>query len=332
VQLTFLGVLLTFTIDEMISAYILGGLNGGKMKSTFLLMALVTVTMLTVSCTREKEELGSKDNPIKFFLVPSVDAKLLETSGEVIRKRLEELTPYKFKFAVPSSYVAVVESFGTNRADVASINTFGYLMANERYGVEAKIIFLRNGLDTYKAQIIARADGPIKTLKDISGKKFAYVDPASTSGYLLPAKMFLDQNIKPKETIFAKKHDNVVMMVYQHQVDAGATFYSEKTERGIEDARRLVKTQFPDVEEKIKIVTLTDSIPNDPIVFRKEVPQKIKEQVTAALIKLQSTEEGKKLFYDIYGITGMTETTDEKYNSVRGLLKTLGKSSAELTR
>jgi phosphonate transport system substrate-binding protein len=235
---------------------------------------------------------------------------------------------------VPSSYVAVVEAFGTSRADVASINTFGYILANEKYGAEARITFLRHGSEDYQAQIIARADGPIKKLSDINGRKFAYVDPSSASGYLLPAKMFVDNNVKPKETMFAQKHDNVVTMIYQKQVDAGATFYSPPSEDGkkIEDARRLVKTQFPDVEEKIKIVTLTDKIPNDPIVFRKGVPEKMKQEISAAILALQKTPEGNEIFYKIYGVTGMVLSTDAKYDSVRKVLSALGKSAAELQK
>ena len=167
------------------------------MRKKSLLVLILSCLIFSAACTRKKAELGTEDNPIKFFLVPSVDAKLLESSGEQIRIKLESLTPYKYKFAVPSSYVAVVEAFGTNRADVASINTFGYLMAHERYGVEARITFLRNELDTYQAQIIARADGSIHSIQDLNGKKFAYVDPSSTSGYLMPAKLFLDNKIKP---------------------------------------------------------------------------------------------------------------------------------------
>lgn len=298
-----------------------------SIRSTILISL---IAFATTSCTKNKAELGTDDNPIKFFLVPSVDAKMLEDTGKILKKKLEEATPYKYKFAVPSSYVAVVEAFGTKRADVASINTFGYIMANDRYGVEAGITFIRSGSETYKSQIIARADSGINSVEDINGKKFAYVDPASTSGYLLPAKLFKDKNVHPKETMFAQKHDNVVTMVYQKQVDAGATFYSPPDHGRIEDARRLVKTQFPDVEDVVKIVTLTDAIPNDPIAFRKELPAGMKDAIIKALMDFQKTEEGNKLFYGIYGITGMVKSNDARYDDVRELLKTLGKNAAEL--
>lgn len=297
------------------------------------LILVVAVGICLVSCTRDRGEPGSEKNPLKFYLVPSVDAKLLEGTAKFIKAHLEKNTPYKFEFAVPNSYVAVVEAFGTKRADIASLNTFGYIMAHDRYKTQAKITFIRHGKETYQSQIIARADSKVKSLKDIDGKKFAYVDPASTSGYLMPAKLFVENNVKPAETVFANKHDNVVMMVYQKQVDAGATFYSQPNDKGeIEDARRLVKKQYPDIEEKVKIVQLTEPIPNDPIVFREDLSEEIKEKVISTLMAYMETEEGKKVFGEIYGITGMVRSSDARYDSVREMLKALGKSAAELSK
>ena len=295
-------------------------------------LTVCLTVIFALGCTRKEKPLGTAENPLKFFFVPSVDAKLLEASGEKVKAHLEKVTPYKFNFAVPSSYVAVVEAFGTNRADIAAVNTFGYIMANERYGANARIVFVRHGSETYNSQIIARTDSGIESVKDLEGKKFAYVDPASTSGYLLPAKLFADNSVKLAETMFAQKHDNVVTMVYQKQVDAGATFYSPPKDGKIEDARRLVKTQFPDVEDKVKIVQLTDSIPNDPIIFRKELPQDIVNTVVDALLAYVGTEEGKSVFYEIYGITGMVKTDDGRYDLVRDMLKTLGKNAADLSK
>ncbi|MES2769296.1 MAG: phosphate/phosphite/phosphonate ABC transporter substrate-binding protein [Bdellovibrionota bacterium] len=298
-----------------------------------VIFSLIFTLILSVSCTSKRDkELGSAENPVKFFFVPSVDATLLDSGAKVVKEYLEKETPYKYKFAIPQSYVAVVEAFGTDRADVASLNTFGYILANEKYGVEALIRVIRYGSDTYKSQIIAKADGPIKKLEDINGKKFAYVDSASTSGYLLPAKYLKDKGVQPESVVFAKKHDNVVTMIYQGQVDAGATFYTPPDNGKIQDARRLVKTQFPDVEEKIKIVELTSDIPNDPIVFRKDLSPEMKKTIQDALLKFVKTPDGAKAFHDLYGVTDFKVSTDKDYDSVRDILKALGKNASDLIK
>lgn len=305
-----------------------------KLLSFFVL----TATALSFSaCTHNRAELGTAENPVKLHFVPSVDAKVIEDNSKTFKEFLEAHTPYKFEVTIPQSYIAVVEAFGTKRADVATFNTFGYVLAHEKYGAEARLTVIRYGLDTYQSQFIVRADSPIKKLEDLNGKKIAFVEPASTSGYLLPMKTLKEKGIVPKETVFAGKHDNVVSMVYQGQVDAGATFYSppEKNDQGVEeiqDARRLVKTQYPDVEKKIVILSLSEPIRNDPIVFRKDMPEEMKSKIVDAFLEFLKTPEGKGAFKAIYGITEVKKATDADYDSARAMLKAVGASAEDLLK
>lgn len=280
--------------------------------------------LLAASCTFKKAELGQAGNPIKLFFTPSVDAKVMDASTKEIKKFLETNTPYKFEISVPQSYIAVVEAFGSKRADIAIMNTFGYILAHNKYGAEAKLTIVRHGQSTYQSQIIVRSkDKDIKDIKDLEGKKIAFVDPASMSGYILPLKMLRDSGVKTGETVFAQKHDSVVSMIYQERVDAGATFYSPKADGSIQDARRLVKTQYPDVEEKIKILKLTDEIPNDPLTFRKEMTEEMKTKVVDALVAYIHTEEGKKSLGDLYMITDFKKASDADYDGVQKMIKDL---------
>ncbi len=288
--------------------------------------------IFSLSCTSNKDELGSIKNPIKLFFIPSVDAKVIEDNSKAFEAYLEAETSYQFEIAVPQSYIAVVEAFGTKKADVAAFTTYGYILAHEKYGAEARMTVLRHGSADYKSQFVARTDSGIKTVADLADKKMAFVDPASASGYLLPLGTLKDKGIKLKETVFAGKHDNVISMVYNKQVDAGATFWSPEDEEGIQDARRLVKTQYPDVVDKVKIIELTNSIPNDPIVFRKDIPEPMKQKIEAAFIKFVSTDEGKQAFKKIYGVDGIKKATDADYDGVRVMLKKLGQDASELLK
>lgn len=268
-------------------------------------------------CTRKRAELGTSENPIKFFLVPSVETGVLEESGQAIKDFLEKNTPHKFTISVPTSYIAVVEAFGSGRADVASLNTYGYILAHNKYKVQAGLTVVRNKEETYQGQIITHARTGIKSLADINGKRFAYVDPSSTSGYVLPLKLLKDNGIKPKETVFAQRHDAVISMIYQGQVDAGATFYSPPHNNEIQDARRLVTAQYPDVEQKIKVVALTEPIPNDTISYRHDLPEPMKKAVSEGLIKFIATPEGKKALEQTFTVTGFKPATDADYAAVR---------------
>lgn len=294
----------------------------------YLLFSLPVLLFIFFSIMKDlnKGELGTISNPIKIFFTPSVDAKTITSNAKKLTDFLEKETGYYFVTAVPASFVAVVEAFGTRKADIAGINTFSYLMANEKYGAEAKLRVVRDGGETtYKGQFISRVGSGIDSLKDINGKTIAYVDPSSTSGYILP-KALLDRiGVKPSETVFAMRHDNVVTMVYQHQVDVGATYYAPPDpETGkMLDARMRVLKQFPDVESKIKIIGFTEDIPNDPFVFRKDLPEKMKEKIINALLKFVSTKEGQEALYEIYDIISLIPTSDLDYDVLRNMLRDL---------
>lgn len=272
-------------------------------------------------------ELGSKSRPIIICLTPSVDAGKVTNSAELLVSFLQKETGLHFSSNIPSNFIAVVEAFGSDRADIAAMNTFGYILLHKKYGATAALkVVRRDGELTYRGQFVARANSGIDSLQDIAGKTIAYVDAASTSGYILPKALLQKRNIKPSTEVFGMKHDNVITMVYQGQVDVGCTYYSppDKASGEIMDARARVKKQFPDVFDKIKIVAFTEPIPNDPVVFRKDFPPILRELVLKALLKFQSTPEGKKALFDIYNVEGFIPTTDSDYDKLRTLIERFG--------
>ena len=270
---------------------------------------------------------------IRMYFVPSTEADTVLASGGEISKMLEKTTGYKFEVAVPTSYAAVIEAMCAGKADVAWLATFAYVLANDKCGVEAKLTTVRFGLATYRAQIIALSDAerekkglkPIRSLEDINGLKFAFTDPLSTSGYLFAKSMLIDAGIKPGEEIFAGGHPQVVLAVYQGDVDAGATFWSPIRPDGtIGDARRNVFETYPDAGERVKILRLSDEIPNDTVSFRKDLPEDVKQKLVAAILTMAKTDEGVEVLGKLYNITGLVAATDSDYDVVRQMGTNLG--------
>jgi phosphonate transport system substrate-binding protein len=287
-------------------------------------LAIVFTLLFTLVGCQSDDKLGSQNNPVKLYFTPSVDAESITTNSVDFLKFLEKETGLFFKTGVPANYIAVVEAFGSDRADIGVMNSFGYLMANDKYGAEAKLKVIRYGEDHYRGQIIAHVDSGINNVADLDGKKFAFTDPSSTSGYMFPKKILKENKVAPGETTFAIKHDNVVTMIYQGQVDAGATYYSPPAADGEpRDARARVKTQFPDVLEKIKVIEITEKIPNDPFVFRKGLNKEITDKFISAVKKYIQTPNGREIFKNIYSVDGVVDATDTDYNGLRTMIKSI---------
>ena len=288
-----------------------------------LLFATATLTFASATALAQDDKtLGTRKNPLKLSMVPSADATKILNNMKPVAQCLEKETGYFFDISVPNNYVVVIESLGSKKSDVAFLPTFAYVMAHERYNTQALLKAKRQGETTYKGAVIVRNDGKINKLEDLNGKKIAYVDPASTSGFVLPKKLFSDNKIKTGEDVFAGKHDSVVTMVYQGQVDAGAVYYNAPVADGkIRDAREKVLTQFPDVEKKVKILTLTDDIPNDPIVVRKELSAEMKTKLTGAFEKCVASNT--EAFKGINNSDGLAAVADSDYDGLRKIIKEL---------
>ncbi|MBC7753617.1 MAG: PhnD/SsuA/transferrin family substrate-binding protein, partial [Moraxellaceae bacterium] len=92
------------------------------------------------------------------------------------------------------------------------------------------------------------------------------------------------------------------------------------------------RNQFPDVFEKVKILQITGPIPNDPLVFRKDLPEELKTKVAEALKKYLTTPDGKKIMFDMYHITDFKAANDADYDVVRKYLKELGQQAEDFIK
>lgn len=304
-------------------------------------MVVLALALLVAACNQR--EVGSRHRPFTMYFLPSMDAQDLATNADVVgdfvaahvsRQLYGEEGRFFVRTRVPMNYIAVVEAFGAGRADFAALNTYGYVLGHEikKYPMEAALMVLRGeNADerSYCAQIVVRTDSGIESLEDLRGRSFAFVDPSSAAGFLLPLRLFRERGIELGNTVFAAKHDSVISMVYQGQVDAGATYYSPpKIVDGREvsrDARSRVLAQYPDVMDKVRILSFTDHITNDAWVVRSDLHpdpvrnRAIRDAVVAALVDFTATPEGIEIIEKLYNVRAVTPVEDAEYaQSVAG--------------
>ena len=234
--------------------------------------------------------------------VPSGESQTILQTGNQVAHLLEVATGYRFESFVATSYAGVIEAMGAGRADIGWLNSFSYVIAHQKYGVEVRLVTVRFGLPYYRAEIIAQSASGINSLADLKGKRFAFVDPASTSGYLFPLAGLRKAGYDPTkffgQTVFAGSHNNVVLAVYQGRAEAGAVF---------EDARASVQKTLPDVMQKLKVVWKSDPIPNDTVSFRKDLPADVKDRVSTALLRFSQDPVGLEALKSLYEIEALAD-------------------------
>ncbi|HXF83932.1 MAG TPA: phosphate/phosphite/phosphonate ABC transporter substrate-binding protein [Anaerolineales bacterium] len=351
-------------------------------KSLYLFLAVMTVFALAISAcapatpapTEAPEEptpvpptdtpaptveptpaIGSPEHPIKVLFVPSVEASVITAGGEIMAKALNEATGLTFEVSVPTSYAATIEEMCASPSDtMAFIPAFGYVLANDLCGVDVAFKAVRRGWGVYWTMIVVARDSDIDSLDDLNGKKWAYPDAGSTSGFLVPTVMFKQAGVTPGETLEAGGHPQAVRAVYTGEADFATAFYSPwAAPEGAEpwkigddpevpvdvntcglnedksqllcsgyrvlDARQTIREEFPDVVQKVRILTLSPEIPNDTLSFGPDFPADLRAKIEEALLAFSQTEAwGQSIGNeDFYGWSGIEPATDAEYDFIR---------------
>jgi phosphonate transport system substrate-binding protein len=317
-------------------------------------------------------EIGTDAHPIKVLFVPSVDANVITTGGEVMAAALEKATGLKFEVVVPTSYAATIEEMCASPNDtMAFIPGLGYALASNQCGVDVAFKAIRFGFPVYWAEFLVARDSDIKTLEDLKGKKWGYGDVGSTSGYMVPLVMLKDAGIETGEQVQTGGHNQSVTAVYNGEVDFATTFYSvplnpdgkpvfsyqdfvdgkvtddmyevptdvipncAPNDDGkkllcdgwrIMDARANIRTEAPDVVQKLRILAISPAIPNDTLSFGPDFPPELRSKISDALVAFAATEDwGKSIgSADFYGWSGIEPAKDEEYDMVRAMLEATG--------
>ncbi len=296
-------------------------------KKWMVLFMLFAILALVLAGCGGQAKLGTEKNPIVMSFVPSGDTQEIIASGDQLAQMIQDKTGLVIKANVGTDFAAVREAMGASKAHIGWMNTFNYVLAHEKYGVDVALVTVRFGSTSYKGQIIVRADSGIKTLDDLKGKVMCWVDPNSTSGYIVPRIMLKANGIDPDKdfakTIEAGSHNNVVTQVYNGDCDAGATYV---------DARSSVEKDIPDVKEKVIAIATTADIPNDNVSFIKDFPQAERDKIVNALLEISNSEEGKKALNELYSIEGLEKADDSFYDAFRAELSKAGINIEDLAQ
>ncbi|WP_242822534.1 phosphate/phosphite/phosphonate ABC transporter substrate-binding protein [Thermaerobacter marianensis] len=301
-----------------------------RRRGAMVMAVVLAAAFLLSACGGGNQPEGgatARQDPDKLVMgfVPSQNATTLQETAKPLGDMLSQELGIPVEVFVSTNFIGLVEAMANEQVHIGFLNPFAYVIAKDR-GDPVEVMFksVRHGSDSYRAQIFVHADSGISDLQQLKGKKFAFVDPASTSGYLFAAHVLKRNGIDPEkdiQPIMAGSHDGAVLSVYNRQTDAGASY---------EDARTLVQKDYPDVLDKVKVIAYSDPIPNDTISVVSWLSDDLKKRIHDAFVKIAETEEGKQVLFDIYEIEGLTDAQDSDFDIIRSVAKDMGINLEEL--
>ncbi|MCC6300464.1 MAG: phosphate/phosphite/phosphonate ABC transporter substrate-binding protein [Anaerolineales bacterium] len=333
----------------------------------------VPPTEVPPTATEAPPAVGSPEHPIKVLFVPSVDANIITTGGEVMAAALNEATGLTFEVVIPTSYAATIEEMCASPTDtMAFIPGLGYAIASQLCGVDVAFKAVRFGYPVYWTEYIVARDSSYQSLADLQGAKWGYGDQGSTSGYMVPVVELAAASVTPGEQVQTGGHNQTVTAVYNGEVDFGTVFYSVPLNPDgkplftyddyvagkitsldqylipaasipncapdaegkkllcdgyrILDARANIRTEAPDVVQKVRVLAISQAIPNDTLSFGPEFPADVRAQIEEALLAFSQSEAwGASIgSADFYGWSGIAPATDADYDIVREMVAATG--------
>ncbi len=196
--------------------------------------------------------------------------------------------------------------------------------------------------NVYYGCVLTRTDSGVKRLEDLDGANFAFSDETSTSGHIFARALLQRSKVALGHVLFAGGHPNVVQAVRDGKVAGGATFYSPPSEANMRDGTLvgdarflLLKNMATEAErakllEEVRVIALTDPIPNDVCCVRRGFPAPVWEQFEASLQRFLETPEGQGAYYDLVAGVAAARCSNADFDSFRLALTEANVSASKL--
>ncbi|MBA4537873.1 phosphate/phosphite/phosphonate ABC transporter substrate-binding protein [Bacillus aquiflavi] len=272
---------------------------------------------------KKEEASGYIPETLTVQFVPSQNADTLEAKAKPLEDLLSEQLDIPVKVSVSTDYNTIIEAMASKKVDVGFLPPTAYVLAKEKGAAEVILQSQRYGVDDetgewteelvdfYKSMFIVKKDSDIKSIKDLKGKKIAFQNVTSSAGYVWPAAKLMEADIDPLkdvEGVTLKGHDQAIIALLNGDVDAAVVF---------QDARNIVKDEFPTVFEDTKVIEFTENIPNDTVSIRSDMDKEWVEKVQNAFIDIGKDPEGLKIIQEIYNHEGYVTSEDSVFEIVR---------------
>jgi len=289
------------------------------------LAAVLAVLVVASAATGANDPSWPKE--ITFALLSTENAAEITRRWGPILAQLEKDLGIKVKAATATDYRGTIEALKFKKAEIGHLGPKSYVEAsNNNYANVEPIaqLQLANGSLGYRSCLIVHSDSDIFSPEDMTGKTFAFNDPNSTSGYLVPSAFFMmEMGVDPKKhfskVTFSGSHEASILAVAAKKVEIAST--------NLPDLQQLTReNKVP--RGALRVIWVSKIIPNDPIVVRKDLPPSFKSAVQESLttMRARNTEAFKEIGA---WLGGFVPADDGKYQVIRDLNETAKRLAAQ---
>jgi len=291
---------------------------------SIVVVFMVLAVAAAGGCEKPKEE----QRPEKTFgqqeiligLIPEQNVFRQRERYQNLKNYLSDKLGITVNFTSLSRYGNIMEHFTAEKMDGAFFGSFTYGLAHHQLEVEplARPVNL-DGTSTYHGYLFVRKDSGIRRVADMKGKRFAFVERATTAGYLFPLAYFRENGVPDPhvylgEGFFAGSHDAAILAVLNKEADIGAaknTIYDQ------------LSAENPRVEKELVILATSGKVPQNCLAVRKNLDPELKHALKQALLDMDKDPAGTEALRR-FGARDFIETQDSDYEYLYRLSAQVG--------
>lgn len=211
------------------------------------------------------------------------------------------------------SYREVNRMLEEGRVDAAFVCGGPYVEGRERFGLELLAAPVVGGRPAYFSYLIVPATSPARTFADLRGKTFAFTDPQSNSGLLVPADLLARMGERPetffRSYVFTYAHDRSVRAVADRLVDGAAV------DSLVWD---YLAAMEPELAAKTRVIARHGPFGIPPVVANPRLDPAVKAKLRNILLNVHLDPEGREILRGMR-IERFVEARDSDYDSIRDL-------------
>jgi phosphonate transport system substrate-binding protein len=214
-------------------------------------------------------------------------------------------------FVDREDYAEINNMLDKGNLDLAFVCSGPYVDGHKEFGLELLVAPQAYGATVYYSYIIVKKNSSVKSFQELRGKKFAFTDPLSNTGKLVPTYMLAKMNETPdsffQNYVFVKSHDNAIKAVAQGLVDGAAV------DSLIWEYLNRTGAEFT---SKTTIIEKSPPFGIPPVVVPKTMDARLKQRLKQIFLNAHTDDEGREIL-DKMMIDKFVEVDDHAYDSVR---------------
>ena len=290
-------------------------------RKVFVFLVAAAMAVMALSPAVQAASQPQWPDTVKIGLIPTEGGADILKRFKPLIDHLQKTLGIKVEGFSASDYAGIITAMAHKHIDFAYFGPKSYTDAADKAGAQAVALEMnKKGQPGYYGIIISKKDSGITTMEQAKGKTFAFTDPNSTSGFLVPNILFArDLKVKPekffKKVSFSGSHGASILAVKNGSVQVAAT-------NNIDLDRMIEKGQAS--MSDYNFIWKSDLIPGAPMCARKDLPESLKAAFTGALIMFNSNKLGLEKLQN----GGYAFADDATYDVIR-YLKRLKKEMAK---